>query len=174
MRNNWTTESAKEKILEICGGKISIVEPFEYSNIDTLYEFNCPVHGNFKKSFYSVITSKHPCFRCAPNAKKDWKETLNRIKITHGDKYSYPDFEEYFTPKRKIKILCSDHGLFFQSAQQHIKGNGCPQCYSDKNNITVNRFLIDSIQEHGDRYDYSLIFQNYKNTRSMITIGCVS
>ena len=55
------------------------------------------------------------------------KEVLKRFKKVHGDKYDY-SLVEYVEAKNKVKINCSLHGLFQQSAFDHWSGQGCPVC----------------------------------------------
>ena len=93
--------------------------------------------------------------------------------IEHGEKYDYSKVN-YFTTKQKVEILCNEHGPFFQSPANHIKGQGCPECgriaratsqrYSSKE-------FINSVQEiHKNKYDYSEV--NYINSQTKVQIIC--
>jgi len=54
------------------------------------------------------------------------EEFIKRSNVTHNNKYTYPD--EYVASKQKIKIICPDHGSFYQTAADHISGHGCKKC----------------------------------------------
>ena len=98
---------------------------------------------------------------------------ITKSKIEHGEKYNYSKVN-YFTTKQKVEILCNEHGPFFQSPANHIKGQGCPECgriaratsqrYSSKE-------FINSVQEiHKNKYDYSKV--NYINSQTKVQIIC--
>jgi hypothetical protein len=55
------------------------------------------------------------------------KKFRKRAREIHGDKYDYDDFI-YVNSATKGKIVCSEHGDFFQSPDNHFRGSGCLQC----------------------------------------------
>lgn len=55
------------------------------------------------------------------------EECLRRVKLRHGDRYSYPDFS-YNGPKSNITLLCKDHGLSTVKAKSLLQGSGCKGC----------------------------------------------
>ena len=56
------------------------------------------------------------------------EEIKNRISLVHGDKYVY-DFSTYVKFSEKMRIICPEHGEFWQNLHQHInKKQGCPLC----------------------------------------------
>ncbi len=52
---------------------------------------------------------------------------VQRARAVHGDRYDYDSFE-YTTAATKGKIVCAEHGAFWQSASNHLRGNRCPMC----------------------------------------------
>ena len=54
------------------------------------------------------------------------KNTFNANKV-HGNKYDY-SFIDYKNNKTKICIIYPEHGEFWQLANSHLKGCGCPKC----------------------------------------------
>ena len=89
----------------------------------------------------------------------------------HGDKYDY-SLVEYIDSKSKVKIICKEHGVFEQNANNHLRGSECFKCsYDIKSNISrSNDYLSKFIKKHGDKYDYSLV--EYKNNKTKIKIIC--
>lgn len=96
-----------------------------------------------------------------------------RAREVHGNKYDYSRVV-YKNSKSKVPILCSNHGLFNQSPNQHLRGRGCPVCGIEKRNDSLRDSLQDFIKKalkiHGDRYDY--FFVVYKNNHTLVDILC--
>lgn len=95
------------------------------------------------------------------------------IKI-HGNKFDYSKVE-YNGSHTKVSLQCLEHGEFYQSPTNHLSGNGCPKCawkykYGKYRLTTLETFLIQATEIHGDKYDYSKV--EWKNTRTPITIIC--
>jgi len=90
-----------------------------------------------------------------------------KAKKIHENKYDYSKVN-YINAKTKVKIICSEHGVFEQQPTNHLSGNGCPKCAGK--NKTNEKFIQQSKLIHGDRYNYSLV--NYKNSLNKIIIGC--
>jgi len=111
------------------------------------------------------------------------KETHKRIKslddficranLIHNNKYIY-DQINYIDSKTLINIICSEHGVFKQRPNAHIRGSGCPKCASLKKGASQRfvreKFIEQAIEIHGDKYNYSQV--NYKNARSPVAILC--
>lgn len=55
------------------------------------------------------------------------QDFVARAKAIHGDSYDYSQVD-YRGASRKVKIICSLHGPFLQSAGNHLRGNQCPDC----------------------------------------------
>ena len=101
------------------------------------------------------------------------EEFIRRAKKVHGDKYDYSDVD-YINSKTKVKIVCIEHGSFFQQPNKHLTGDGCIQCghlkSSNAKRKTVETFINQANKAHNFFYDYSL--SKYINTHSKITIIC--
>lgn len=70
------------------------------------------------------------------------QEELNEGMIAkaeeiHGGRYDYSEFV-YVNYATKGIIICRIHGRFLQTASNHLKGNGCPQCA--RNSLKSNTF----------------------------------
>jgi hypothetical protein len=98
-----------------------------------------------------------------------------RSTIIHGYKYSYEKVV-YFNLLTKVEIVCSaaGHGSFWQTPGNHMAGHGCKKCATEENarNLasTTEKFILDSINIHGDLYDYSLVV--YKTCKEKVKIIC--
>jgi hypothetical protein len=95
-------------------------------------------------------------------------EFIAIAKSVHGEKYDY-SFTEYNGAYKKVKLVCSEHGIFEQIAHDHLKHRGCRFC---ANNVTLTtpEFISRAQKIHGPKYDYSKT--NYYNTTTKICIIC--
>jgi len=101
------------------------------------------------------------------------KEFLIKVKKIHGTKYDY-SLVKYVNSKTHIKIICSQHGLFEQTPDRHIKGQGCPECGKIKSGISqrsnTSLFIKKATKIHGSKYDYSLV--SYETNKIKVKIIC--
>jgi hypothetical protein len=95
---------------------------------------------------------------------------LQRFHARHGDKYTYPhNLSDYKKNTDKIPILChvKGHGIFYQSIENHMRGQECPKCQYQKrslNNMIGRIKWIERFEQvHGKgRYSYSKLPNNIK------------
>lgn len=65
---------------------------------------------------------------------KTKQDHLNFMIEVHGGLYTYDEWfnsDEPFTNKTKIPIKCAEHGIFYQTMNNHKCGAGCPVCYGN-------------------------------------------
>ena len=105
--------------------------------------------------------------------KKTLKEFIGDAISMHGNKYDYSKVK-YINNSRKVCIICTKHGEFYQLPSNHLKGQGCPKCKRETLRILKSKSKEDFIFEakliHNNKYDYSKV--NYVNNRTKICIIC--
>lgn len=143
-----------------------------YENIKTKIDIICPNHGIFKQTPHHHITRKQGCGLCRYiNISKLTRDTLSnfikKAKNIHGNKYDY-SLVIYINNHTKIKIVCPNHGVFFQKPKNHLIGNICGKCRGLY--TTLNSFIEKAKNIHGNKYDYSSVL--FKNLTTKITIIC--
>lgn len=98
------------------------------------------------------------------------EEFVKKAKEIHGDRYDYSkvDYKNSYT---KVCIICKEdgHGEFYQTANNHLRGQSCPKCLG-RTNLTTVEFIKRAKEVHGDKYDYSKV--DYKNTKERVCIIC--
>lgn len=105
----------------------------EYIKAKTPVKIKCPVHGYFEVTPDSHTGNKRiGCSKCAMEEYRKSKiltnqEFLSRCRSVHGDKYDYSE-TIYTASREKVSIRCREHGLFLQTANKHLSGQGCPHC----------------------------------------------
>jgi hypothetical protein len=105
--------------------------------------------------------------------KKTKNQFIEQAKLIHGDKYDY-SLVEYENTDKKVKIICSVHGIFEQTPYKHLKKQGCKSCFYKKQSETFRTkkedFIKKAINKHGDKYDYSLV--EYNTNKDKVKIIC--
>ena len=104
----------------------------------------------------------------APAMQSKTEKFIQNARRVHGEKYSYIN-SIYTHSKERIEIICFQHGSFWQSPSNHLKGHGCCECAGVGRRNTkevIERFRA----KHGDRYDYSKVI--FKSVDSPVEIGC--
>lgn len=96
------------------------------------------------------------------------EQFINRAKEIHGNKYDYSKVN-YIGSENKVCIICPEHGEFWQTPHEHLRGGNCPKCGSRAklNNIS---FIQKAKKIHGNKYDYSKV--NYVNSLTPVCITC--
>ncbi len=127
----------------------------------------CPIHGLFEQTAREHMDGSN-CKYCVNNNIKFTNEIfILKSKKVHGDKYNY-DSVNYINGKTKIKIICPEHGTFYQIPQAHLRGDGCSKCSNNYSNKSI--FIEKSNKRHNNKYDYSLV--EYKNNKTKVKIIC--
>ena len=110
-------------------------------------------HGEFEQRPSNHLMGKG-CSYCSGVGRITKTIFLERAHKIHGDKYEYIISNNEVRNTKNIEIKCKVHGIFTQTPNNHLKGNGCPNCCKNAK-ITNEKFLERSKKIHGDKYDYS-------------------
>ena len=101
--------------------------------------------------------------------KKTKEEFIASAREVHGDKYDYSKVE-YVCALTKVCIICPEHGDFWQEANSHLRGQGCPKCKYEKQSSSTEEFIQKAHKVHGDKYDYSKV--EYDGYKTKVCIIC--
>ena len=103
----------------------------------------CPIHGEYKQSFFHHINRKQGCPKCSGKNKTTEDFIKEAIKI-HGDKYDYSKVN-YKNHNTQIIIICLKHGEFLQQPTTHTTMKcGCPICNESRGERAIRSFLINN------------------------------
>ena len=143
-----------------------------YVNAKTKITIICPIHGEFEQLPYSHLNGSG-CPFCYGSFKSTDIDFIKKSNKVHNNKYDYSKVN-YINNNTKVIIICPEHGEFEQKPSNHIMGQGCPKCKSKKNKErqtkTNKKFIEESINVHGDFYDYSKTV--YVNSLTKVCIIC--
>ena len=148
-----------------------------YTNSTTKVCIICKEHGEFWQAPYSHL-ARCGCRECGKISSANFKRFSKKAFIVkaikkHGDNYDYSKVV-YVGSNKKVCIICSRHGEFWQTPNMHLSGRGCTKCGIDKvrecHAFSISDFISKAISVHGDRYDYSEV--DYSNNRINVCIVC--
>ena len=133
----------------------------DYKNIDTKVKIICKVHGVFEQSPYEHLKGGN-CPYCY-GLYKTTEQFIEEANKVHNNKYDY-SLTEYKRAKIKVKIICPVHGIFEQIPNNHLAGQGCPECslktYKDEK--AVEDYLIENNIEYKKQYKFDDCKNKYK------------
>ena len=117
-----------------------------YKGINIKVKIICPIHGEFMQTPYSHMAG-HACPKCAENARTEKKYKsktyfLKEFNKLYNNKYDYSKMKYPLSNDGKIEIICSIHGSFMMTCNNHMRGHGCPYC--SKKRTKKRRFYKES------------------------------
>ena len=147
-----------------------------YINNKTQVCIVCPEHGEFWQDPHNHLKGKG-CPKCGELIHKATKYTNDTFVAAayevHGKKYDYSE-TEYIDMNTPVKIICSEHGEFWQTPYLHLRGAMCPKCSKEisgsKRRLTDEDFKKRATAIHGGKYDYSKV--KYHTEKHKVCIIC--
>ena len=108
------------------------------------------------------------------------EEFVYRAKKIHGELYDYTKTDlENRDKKGRVCIIChktdlltgEEHGEFWQTPGNHLKGKGCAKC---KGGVVYNTdyFIKKANKIHGAKYDYSKTDLENRDDKGRICVIC--
>lgn len=156
--------------------KSNLIHNYKYNYDKTVYIrakvkvcITCPIHGDFFQT-PNNHTSGFGCDKCARELQRSQKvKSLEQFKKDcmniHGTTYNY-DNVVYINNETKVCITCNIHGNFYQQPNNHLFGQGCPDCTQNGYNYASDGYLyIQSIDDGYNIISYKLGITNEPSTR---------
>ena len=174
-----TTEQWIEKARKVHGDKYDYSK-VEYKGADEKVCIICHEkdengieHGEFWQRAANHVTLKRGCPKCNGGVSISKEEFIKRASKLHNNKYNYSK-SNYINTKTKIEIICPKHGSFWQEPENHMQGDGCPECGKEtvvkKLSSNTEEFIRKARLVHGNKYNYSKV--NYINSENKVEIIC--
>lgn len=138
----------------------------------------CPTHGEFTQAAGEHALGKG-CKKCgdsrgvaARTVEYTTEAFISKAKEVHGDKYDY-SLTEYVNTDTKVKIICSEHGVFEQLPGTHLRPNGCILCRNDSTTYNfVQKYRDD--KELGEREGTIYVLRISSEKESFLKLGITS
>jgi len=145
-RHKLTHDQFIKKGNKIHNFKYEYIE--EYKGTETLIQIKCSTHGVFLQSPHSHLSGKG-CSNCANDfLSKKYRKKIDKLleewNSVHFNKYYYSQVN-YVNNRTKVKIICLQHGDFWQKPIHHLQGHGCPQCSEGANVSKLETEWLDSL-----------------------------
>ena len=174
-----TTEQWIEKARKVHGDRYDYSK-VEYKGADEKVCIVCHEkdengieHGEFWQRAANHVTLKRGCPKCNGGVPISKEEFIKRASKLHNNKYNYSK-SNYINTKIKIEIICPKHGSFWQEPENHMQGDGCPECGKEtvvkKLSSNTEEFIRKARLVHGNKYNYSKV--NYINSENKVEIIC--
>ena len=120
----------------------------------------------------TLLISKLCCPDCVIDKKKEKAsidDFIEKANIKHNNKFDYSKVI-YINSKKKVIIVCPEHGEISITPYQHLHSPmGCQKC-SGHHHRNLDDFIEEAIKIHGNSYDYSKV--NYINSSTPVIIYC--
>ena len=97
----------------------------DFQGLDTPVEIICKEHGSFHASPRYHARGNGRCPDCRRSESR--ARFLERSKAGHGERYDY-SLVDFKTIHDKVKIVCKEHGPFWQTPHNNEVGHGCRKC----------------------------------------------
>ena len=150
-----------------------------YSGCDNKVKIVCPEHGIFEQSpYYHLKGQGCPICRYIKAAKNNpnlsnTEEFIEKANKRHNNFYDYSK-AKYVNAKTKICVICCEHGEFYVTPNNHLRGKGCPECGKIKkkeaSKYTKEEWIELANKKHNWKYDYSKVM--YSGSKEKVEIIC--
>jgi hypothetical protein len=140
----------------------------QYNGCKNKVKIICKQHGIFEQTPDNHLR-KRGCPNCCDNKLLSRESIIDKLILKNGNLYDY-SLVEYKGNKINIKIICNEHGIFEQTPNNHLRGTMCPTCSNISKFKNNKKFILDCINKHGNKYDYSLV--EYNSSLEKVKIIC--
>lgn len=104
-------------------------------------------YGICKVKPKQLVEGRVPSIKSAVNKNAYFS---NKSKEIHDDKYDYSKVD-YKDSRVKVKIICPEHGLFEQTPNKHLLGQGCRKCSQNTAGWTTESWI--KLSEKSKNFD---------------------
>lgn len=167
------TETFIEKAKLIHGDLYNYENTIYYKSKEKL-SICCKIHGEFIQTAADHLKG-WGCSKCSGKYRPTKEEWINNVSKIYNNIYDYSKIN-YIDNKTPVEVICKTHGSFYPIPNNHIKGiSGCPKCNNILKSInyrkSTEQFIKESINIHGNKYDYNKV--NYINKITNVIITCL-
>lgn len=174
-RNNIYTRDNIIKYLFINNINIELISKKVSNAIEDLI-WNCPIHGNFNKSWNEIKNGSY-CPACGKlKATTSRRNSIEYVKSKYEEKDLILMTDIYLNNEEQLPFICNKHkdkSIQFVSFGSLITGGGCKYCskesYLEKVTKSHEQFCREVKDKHGDKY---IVIGKYTGCKDYIEIFC--
>jgi Zn finger protein HypA/HybF involved in hydrogenase expression len=139
-----------------------------YTTRKTAVKIICRKHGEFHQEPGNHLRGQG-CPKCNIEKLTHTVDVfIKKANALHKNKYDYTH-AEYVNTHTKVKIICPEHGEFWQTPAHHLQGKGCPGCAGNKL-LSFDEFVAKANSVHQNKYTYCST--DYVSTKYKTSIYC--
>lgn len=97
---------------------------------------------------------------------------MQKVIKVQKQKYDYSKVPFKFSTRDKICIICSKHGEFYQRADIHISGKGCPKCGHERTGKACRKSNLDVKNQTNFQIKFPII-ENPKIPEKQYILGTI-
>jgi len=141
-RGNGCRMSKEEFIIKSISihGQIYDYSKAVYLTAQKKVEIVCSIHGSFWMRPNDHLSGQQGCSNCFGKKEHTLESFLTIAKIKHCNLYGYSKVV-YKGYKKHVIIICGKHGEFKQSPKNHMRGDGCPNCFESNGERVIRKYL---------------------------------
>ena len=163
-----TFEQFEERAKELHNNKYSYIKD-SYITIKDKLSIICPIHGEFLQTG-SIHSRGHGCPKCAKESTKLGIDKFIEKSIElYGNRYDYSKVN-YINNCTNVILICSKHGEFEVTPNNHLHGQNCKLCNYDSYKLSLSEFINKANNKHNNKYNYSKV--DYVNSKTNVIIIC--
>lgn len=168
-----TTKSTIIAIMKIHGLKYGC-DKVEYTKAKEKIKLFCKRCESYFMITPDSVKQGKGCITCgnergSSKNRTKYAEFVRKANARHNGVYSYTD-SGYKNLDSLVKILCSEHGYFYQRAGLHLHGNGCKLCAYRRSVIKIDGLREVVLSKFNG--DINIIDSDYENGESEILANC--
>ena len=122
----------------------------EYTTTKNSIKIICKKHGVFSQTPKMHIQGQG-CPKCGGSKQLTTTDFIEKSNKIHNFLYDYSK-SVYINHNTKLIIICKNHGTFEQSANAHLCGQGCPDCFKSKGELKIKNILIENNIKYNQQY----------------------
>lgn len=171
------TETFIKKSIKIHGNKYDYSKT-NYTKSNETVLIICYNHGEFLQKANCHL-SGNGCTKCgyeknSNSFKSNTDKFIEKAKKIHGDLYDYSKSIYGSGNKKKLEIICKNHGSFWQRPNDHLSKNSkCPKCNLELNTRSKSGWIEKGKGKVGIFYIIKCYNENEKFYKIGITFNSV-
>ena len=176
-RSNWNLTRLLAEAVVIHGTKFSyhLVKEEHIKNVYSELQLICNTCLMLRTpTIHDHIHAKYGCTNCSNRIPYTLAIFITKAKDVYGEKFDYSLIKEehIFNNKSRVPIFCKNcEDVSWIVLKDHIHRNsGCYNC-SVRANTTLQKFLMQAYESHGELYDYSLVTEADVTSSSSVIIA---
>ncbi len=153
--------------MNILHPELKIIGTYQAAKIPLIVETK---YGQCEVRPDNLNQGQKPHIMSAVNPTEYW---INMAREVHGNRYDY-SLVNYTINRNNVDIICERHGKFPQIAGNHLNGDNCPDCETERTHKVATKSTEQFIKEANEKHNNEFTYENvdYINAHTKVWITC--